>query len=119
MIRKPSSSSSSSGEASAGIQQLEGYLLAQSRVRESRTHAVVFADRMPWLTTAQYDEVVSLYTQDHIAMSRRALESVVARAAELRAEYTARYELLRRRLVCASLAALIGAAAVVLWHVPR
>ncbi|MFC8831426.1 hypothetical protein ACFT9I_39515 [Streptomyces sp. NPDC057137] len=112
-------SAPSSGEASAGIQQLEGYLLAQSRVREARTHAVVFADRMPWLTTAQHEEVVSLYTQDHIAMSRRALEAVVARAGELREEYSARYELLRRRLVCASLTALIGACSVVLWHLPR
>ncbi|WP_329381234.1 hypothetical protein [Streptomyces sp. NBC_01716] len=111
--------SSSSEEAAAGIQQLEGYLLAQSRVREARAHAVVFADRMPWLTTAQHEEVVRLYTQDHIAMSRRALELVVARAGELREEYTARYELLRRRLVCASLTAVIGAACVVLWHVPR
>ncbi|MEV0777762.1 hypothetical protein ACIBLA_29640 [Streptomyces sp. NPDC050433] len=112
-------SSPTPGEASVGIQQLEGYLLAQSRVREARTHAVIFADRMPWLTTAQHEEVVGLYTQDHIAMSRRALETVVARAAELRAEYTARYELLRRRLVCASLTALTGAACVVLWHIPR
>lgn len=108
-----------SGEAAAGIQQLEGYLLAQSRVREARAHAVVFADRMPWLTTAQHEEVVSLYTQDHIAMSRRALETVVARAAELRAEYTARYELLRRRLLCTGAAALIGAGCAFLWHVPR
>ncbi|MEW1791262.1 MULTISPECIES: hypothetical protein [Streptomyces] len=116
MIGEPAPSP---GEASAGIQQLEGYLLAQSRVREARTHALVFADRLPWLTTAQHEEVVSLYTQDHIAMSRRALESVVARAAELREEYTARYELLRRRLVCASLTALMTACCVVLWHVPR
>ncbi|MFD3484021.1 hypothetical protein [Streptomyces sp. NPDC058665] len=111
--------SSSSEEAAAGIQQLEGYLLAQSRVREARAHAVVFADRMPWLTTAQHEEIVRLYTQDHIAMSRRALELVVTRAGELREEYTARYELLRRRLVCASLTAVIGAGCVVLWHVPR
>lgn len=117
MIRK---SSPSSNEAAAGIQQLEGYLLAQSRVREARAHAVLFADRMPWLTTAQHEEVVSLYTQDHIAMSRRALELVVARAAELRKEYSARYELLRRRLVCASLTSVIGAGCVILWeHVPR
>ncbi|WP_405794503.1 hypothetical protein [Streptomyces sp. NBC_01506] len=109
-----------SGEASSGIQQLEGYLLAQSRVREARTHAVVFADRMPWLTSAQHEEVVSLYTQDHIAMSRRALEAVVARAGELRAEYSARYELLKRRLLCAGLMALIGFACVFfLSHVPR
>ncbi|MFD9866941.1 hypothetical protein ACFXI8_06475 [Streptomyces niveus] len=109
----------SPGEASSGIQQLEGYLLAQSRVREARTHAVIFADRMPWLTSAQHEEVVSLYTQDHIAMSRRALEAVVARAGELRAEYTARYELLKRRLLCAYLIALTGLGCVLLWHFPR
>lgn len=112
-------STPSSGEASSGIQQLEGYLLAQSRVREARTHAVLFADRMPWLTSAQHEEVVSLYTQDHIAMSRRALEAVVARAGELRTEYTARYELLKRRLLCAFLTATAGSACLILWHFPR
>ncbi|WP_330173508.1 hypothetical protein OG875_07920 [Streptomyces sp. NBC_01498] len=111
--------SPSPGEASAGIQQLEGYLLAQSRVREAKESAVAFADRMPWLTTAQHEEVVGLYTQDHIDISRRALELVVARAAELRAEYSARYEQLKRRLLCLSLATLLGASCVLLWHAPR
>lgn len=112
-------SAPSPGEASSGIQQLEGYLLAQSRVREARRHAALFADRMPWLTSAQHEEVVSLYTQDHIAMSRRALEAVVARAGELRAEYTARYELLKRRLLCVCLIVLVGFGCLFLSYFPR
>ena len=98
---------------------MEGYLLAQSRLLEARTHATMFADRMPWLTSAQYEEVVSLYTEDHIAVSHRALEAVVARAGELRAEYTARYELLRRRLLCAGLTTLTGSTCVFLWNCHR
>ncbi|MBT2365673.1 hypothetical protein J7E88_10160 [Streptomyces sp. ISL-10] len=99
-----------SHDVAAGIARLEGYLLAQSRLTQAQEHADEFADLMPWLTTSQREEVVRLYTQDHIAVSRRALEFVSARAAELRVEYTARYETLRRRLLCRSVAALVTAA---------
>jgi hypothetical protein len=98
-------------EVAAGIAELEGYLLAQSRVREAEREAEEFAGRMPWLTGAQREEVVRIYTEDRIALSRRVLKALVSRANELRAEYTARYEELRRRLLCASVAALLGATA--------
>ncbi|MEU0085947.1 hypothetical protein [Streptomyces sp. NPDC006274] len=98
-------------EVAAGIAKLEGYLLAQSRVREAEREAEEFAGRMPWLTGAQREEVVRIYTEDRIALSRRVLKALVSRANELRAEYTARYEELRRRLLCASVAALLGSIA--------
>ncbi|MFF3291019.1 hypothetical protein [Streptomyces sp. NPDC003023] len=104
-VRRPES------EAAAGIARLEGYLLAQSRMREAEREAEAFAGRMPWLTTAQREEVVRIYTQDRIALSRRVLEAVVSRAHELRLEYATRYEELRRRLLCAGAAALLGSAA--------
>lgn len=101
-------------EVSAGIAKIEGYLLAQSRVREAEQEAEAFAGRLPWLTGAQREEIVRIYTQDRIALSRRVLEALVARAQELRSEYEARYADLRRRLVCASVAALAGSAALCL-----
>lgn len=98
-------------EAASGIARLEGFLLAQGRVLEARREASAFADRMPWLTTAQREEVVRLYVQDRVALTRRVLEALVSRAGELRAEYTARYESLRRRLLCAAVAALLTSGA--------
>ncbi|TXS52973.1 hypothetical protein EAO77_19120 [Streptomyces sp. t39] len=98
-------------DVAAGIARLEGYLLAQGRLSEARREAEEFADRMPWLTTAQREDVVSHYVQDRIALTRRVLAALVARAGELRQEYTERYEELRRRLVCGSVAALLCSAA--------
>ncbi|MGW1139937.1 hypothetical protein [Streptomyces zhihengii] len=98
-------------DVASGIARLEGYLLAQSRMSEARREAEDFADRMPWLTTAQREDVVSHYVQDRVALTRRVLTALVARAGELRQEYTARYEDLRRRLLCGSFAALLCSAA--------
>ncbi|MET9422408.1 MULTISPECIES: hypothetical protein [unclassified Streptomyces] len=97
-------------EVAAGLVRLEGYLLAQSRLQEAQQEAEAFAGRMPWLTSAQREEVVRAYTQDRIALSRRVLEALVSRADELRLEYTARYEELRRRLLCAGVAAVLVSA---------
>ena len=105
-VRQPETES----EIAAGIARIEGYLLARSHVQEAERDAEAFADRMPWLTTGQREEVVRVYTGDRIAVSRRVLEALVARSQELRAEHTARYEELRRRLLCASVAALLGSA---------
>lgn len=108
-------------EAAHGINQLEGYLLLHAQEHTARSEALAFADRLSWLTTAQREEVVHLYTDERIALARRELRAVAARCHELRAEYTERYETLRARTlrgavavvllgVCLSLAA--GAAAV-------
>ncbi|MFD3439298.1 hypothetical protein ACFWU3_17515 [Streptomyces sp. NPDC058685] len=113
MTGGPSRQQQPSLDIDAGISQVEGYLLAQSRLREAAVSAEMFAGRMPWLTTAQYDEVVRLYAEEHIAVSRKALEAITARAGELRTEYSGRYDALRQRLLCRVVAALIGL--VVVW----
>jgi len=87
-------------EAARGLAQLEGYLLAQTHRRTARAEAEAFAGRLPWLTPAQHEDVVRLYTADRMALTRRVLEGTVERCAELRREYTDRYEQLRRRLLC-------------------
>jgi hypothetical protein len=96
-------------EVTSGIARLEGYLLCQTEIRNARAEAEAFARRMPWLTTAQHDEVVRLYTEDRIALARRVLQRIADRCNELEAEYTARYEQLRQRLVCTCVALLLGA----------
>jgi hypothetical protein len=98
-------------EAAAGIARLEGYLLAQSEASAARTAAEDFTSRLPWLDPEQREEVVRLYTADRMALSRRTLEHIVHRSRELRAEYTDRYQQLRRRLICTTCLALAAASA--------
>ncbi|WP_425508559.1 hypothetical protein [Streptomyces genisteinicus] len=98
-------------DVASGMARLEGYLLAQGRMHEARREAEDFADRMPWLTTAQREDVVHHYVQDRVELTRRVLTALVARAGELRQEYTERYDELRRRLLCAAVAVLVGSAA--------
>lgn len=86
-------------DVAEGVARLEGYLLCQAELGDARADAEAFARRMPWLTTAQREQVVRLYTEDRVALSRRTLQRIVDRCHELRGEYSARYEELRRRLV--------------------
>jgi hypothetical protein len=83
-----------------GLAHLEGYLRYQSEIRAVALEAEAFAEHMPWLTAVQREEVVRRYADTRLELSRRMLERVVERCTELRGEYSARYEQLRRRLVC-------------------
>ncbi|GGQ18604.1 hypothetical protein [Streptomyces roseolilacinus] len=100
-----------SRETAEGINRIEGYLLARAELLKAREEGEAFARRMPWLTTAQHEEVARLYAEERVEVSKRALRAVADRCVELRAEYTARYTRLRRRLLCASVASLVTAAA--------
>ncbi|MEU4684969.1 hypothetical protein [Streptomyces xinghaiensis] len=102
-------------EINAGLAQLEGYLRGRTHIADARTEAEAFADRMPWLTTAQREEVVGGYVEDRLALTRRLLEHILQRSAELRTEYTARYASLRRRVLCTAVAAVLGALALSVW----
>ncbi|GAB3115486.1 hypothetical protein GCM10027160_22820 [Streptomyces calidiresistens] len=95
-------------DVAAGINQLEGYLLVQSELRTARAEGEALADRMPWLTGERREELVRLYAEERMALTRRTLRAVTERCHELRAEYTARYRQLRRRVVCAALAVVLG-----------
>ncbi|MFD7712578.1 hypothetical protein [Streptomyces sp. NPDC059786] len=86
-------------ETAAGLADLQGYLMAQATVREAQVRATAFADALPWLTTAEREDVVRRYADDDIARTRAAWQSVAHRADELRGEYTDRYDQLRRRLL--------------------
>jgi hypothetical protein len=85
-------------EAAKGVDQLEGYLLLQADQHTARREATAFADRLPWLTTAQREEVVRLYAEERLALSVRVLRAVAQRCRELQGQYTERYEALQARI---------------------
>ncbi|MFF5827201.1 hypothetical protein [Streptomyces bacillaris] len=99
-------------DSARGLAQLEGYLLWNAEVERARAQARRFTDQLPWLTTAQREDVERVYLTERVAVSRDALARVRDRAVELRGEYTARYERLRARCV-AFAAAAVGAVTVV------
>ncbi|WP_077798953.1 hypothetical protein [Streptomyces sp. JHA26] len=79
--------------------EAEGFLLARSHWTEAHREARALCDRLPWLTTAQAEDLTHHYVDGRIALSRRMLAATVRRAEELREEYEARYLELRRRLL--------------------
>jgi len=94
----------------AAVNEVEGYLLYQAELRTARQEGEAFARRLPWLTTAQQEEVARHYADQRIELSKHVLRAIAFRCGELRAEYTARYEELRQRLMCISAAAFIASA---------
>ncbi|WP_306319521.1 MULTISPECIES: hypothetical protein [unclassified Streptomyces] len=91
--------SSTEQDVDAGIQQMEGYLLWNSKVTEAHEQAEAFTDRLDWLTGAQREEVQRVFVEERLAFHKAALGQIVARAAELREEYGKRYERLKARCV--------------------
>ncbi|MCZ4097442.1 hypothetical protein G3I60_07195 [Streptomyces sp. SID13666] len=96
-------------DIAAGIARLEGHLIRQAEIHNAQAEAEAFADRMPWLTDTQRDEIVRLYADARLDVSLRVLRQVTVRCHELRAEYTTRYEQLRLRLLCTCVALTLGA----------
>jgi hypothetical protein len=88
-----------------GLVRLEGYLLWSAEVEDARRQAGCFSDQLPWLTTAQREDVERVYTADRLAASRAMLVRTSERAVALRGEYTQRYLQLRTRCVAAAVAA--------------
>ncbi|MGW0368125.1 hypothetical protein ACWDZW_04205 [Streptomyces coeruleorubidus] len=86
--------------------EAEGYLLAHAHRDQARREAEDLCARMPWLTTAQADELIGHYVRRRLDVTRELLHSTVRRAEELRQEYESRYAalrhtLLRRHAACA------------------
>ncbi|MER7521196.1 hypothetical protein [Streptomyces sp. NPDC126499] len=109
-------------EAADGITRLEGFLLAQRARSEAAEAGLAFARRLPWLDPRQEAEAAGAFEQEYLALRRRMLQATVARAEELREEYSRRYAFLRRRLVATVLGvggAMSAVLAVVLAVVAR
>ncbi|GGW77641.1 hypothetical protein [Streptomyces griseoloalbus] len=85
--------------ASALAAEAEGFLLARSHRAAARREAQTLCDALPWLTTAQAEELTRHYISHRIAVSRQMLSATVHRADELRREYEARYQQLRGTLL--------------------
>ncbi|MEU6404344.1 cytochrome C oxidase subunit I [Streptomyces sp. NPDC046985] len=91
------------------VNQVEGYLLWQSRVAEAEERARSFTEPLQWLTTAQREEIEQHYVRDCLGRARADLQRVADRCRALRGEYEQRYRRLRAHCV-----ALVIAAAAVL-----
>ncbi|MCX5144732.1 hypothetical protein [Streptomyces sp. NBC_00338] len=100
---------------------MEGYLLWSAEVEQARRLARRFTDELPWLTTAQREDVERVYAADRAAASRAMLMRVSERATELRGEYSERYRRLRARCVAAAVvcAGTAGGACTVVTYLAR
>jgi hypothetical protein len=97
------------GSVRDGIARMEGYLLWQGEIERAHAEAESFADQLDWLTTAQREEVVDLFTGRQLALSRMMITRTAERALQLRREYQHRYDCLRRRLFAGALATGVAA----------
>ncbi|MGW7317243.1 hypothetical protein [Streptomyces sp. NPDC054854] len=95
-----------SKETAAGLARIEGYLMSQAALKEAQDHGAAFAVALTWLGPAERDEISRRFAQHHLDLRKEMLAETVARAEQLRAEYSHRYALLRRRTTGLSLAAL-------------
>ncbi|MCX4450904.1 hypothetical protein ACIOEZ_18960 [Streptomyces sp. NPDC087866] len=108
-------------ESARGLAQMEGYLLWNAEVEQAHRLARRFTDQLPWLTTAQREDVERVYSAERTAESRAMLVRISARALQLRGEYTERYRRLRARCVAAAVlcAGAAGGACGVLGYLAR
>lgn len=86
------------GQDSVAV-EAEGYLLARLHHEHARREAEDLCARMPWLTTAQAEDLTRHYVRRRIELTRQMLLDTAQRADQLRQEYEARYAALRRDLL--------------------
>jgi hypothetical protein len=95
-------------DSAAGLRMLEGYLYWQAETARAQQDAEQFADRLPWLTTSQRDDVIRLYRQERLETSRAFLDRIAQRVRGLQSEYADRYQYLKIRVLAASVATAAG-----------
>ncbi|WP_399934076.1 hypothetical protein [Streptomyces kanamyceticus] len=86
-------------EAAAIAAEAEGFLIAHGHRVEAHREARALCEKLPWLTTAQAEDLTRHYVQHRMALTRHMLGTTARRAQELRGEYEARYQQLRRALL--------------------
>ncbi|MFF3905666.1 hypothetical protein ACFYZJ_06555 [Streptomyces sp. NPDC001848] len=79
--------------------EVEGCLLAHAEYDRAHREAEALCARLPWLTTAQAEDLVRHYVSRRLDITRRTLATIARRAGQLRDEYEARYAALRRALL--------------------
>ncbi|BFO17540.1 hypothetical protein SHKM778_39280 [Streptomyces sp. KM77-8] len=98
-----------SSESNArGLARIEGHLLWAAEVEDARRQAGRFTEQLPWLTTAQREDVERVYAADRLRLSQETLRRICGRIAEVRTEYEDRYRLLRSRCVVTVVVGLTG-----------
>ncbi|MFF8031518.1 MULTISPECIES: hypothetical protein [unclassified Streptomyces] len=107
-MNRPRPAAERNHRAEALAHQVEGYLLLHTERERARHEASVLCGRLPWLTTAQAQDVTRQYVEQRLSLTHRTLRATAERAEALRHEYEARYAALRRTLLkrhalCASL----------------
>ncbi|MFD5255897.1 hypothetical protein ACFWM5_24070 [Streptomyces bobili] len=87
------------GRDSVLAAEAEGYLLARAHREQAHREAEDLCARLPWLTTAQAEDVAHHYVRQRNHLTRLMFEETLRRAAQLRQEYESRYAVLRRDLL--------------------
>ncbi|MFJ4717579.1 hypothetical protein [Streptomyces luteogriseus] len=88
------------GDRDSGLaDETEGFLLAHAHHEQARREAQDLCARMPWLTTAQAEDLTGHYIRRRLDVTRDLLLTTAHRADQLRQEYEARYAGLRRALL--------------------
>ncbi|MGI5441024.1 cytochrome C oxidase subunit I [Streptomyces shenzhenensis] len=98
-------------EGSDWTNQVEGYLLWQTRVQDAKCLARAFTEAFDWLTTSQRVEIERRYIGDRLQCEEQDLRRIVQRAADLRSEYEQRYRRLRLRCTAVTVSAVTAAVA--------
>ncbi|MGC9379452.1 hypothetical protein [Streptomyces sp. MH13] len=88
-----------SGVAQGIAAEAEGFLLAREHRQAAHREAQALCDALPWLTTAQAEDLTRHYVAHRLRLSREMFEATLCRADELGREYEARYLRLRRDLL--------------------
>ncbi|HSA49442.1 MAG TPA: hypothetical protein VLH10_04925 [Yinghuangia sp.] len=96
-------------EVRDGLAALDGYLYWQGRLAAAHHHAQAIADRLPWLSAAEREDLVRVLATAHTDMARATVRHICDRADQLRAEYEERYRRLRCRLVSVTAVVLTAA----------
>ncbi|MFD9339498.1 hypothetical protein ACFWBF_34695 [Streptomyces sp. NPDC060028] len=80
--------------------------MSQAALREAKAEGDAFSYGLTWLGPGEQHEISHRFAQHHLRLRREMLTATVARAEELKAEYTHRYVCLRRRVTGLAVAAL-------------
>ncbi|MET9434909.1 hypothetical protein [Streptomyces sp. NPDC006551] len=93
--------------------------MSQAIEQEVRQTSEDLARSLSWLGPLEQDEIARRFADQHLALRLRMLRSTLDRAAELRAEYSHRYDMLRRRTVALALGTVALAVAATAWIAMR
>ncbi|MFD3721283.1 hypothetical protein [Streptomyces sp. NPDC058674] len=72
--------------------------MSQAALGEAQGQGEAFALALTWLGPCEQNEISRLFAQHHLDLRKEMLTATMVRADELKAEYSQRYDHLRRRI---------------------